>query len=270
MAIENWAPPILPTRALVEEVVKLIRAGDRAVAIYCEDRVERASSFVDMIRDPNFASELGLLVPLICSANRASSNGTIAANILLAAIEAFLNRHDSSQEEGASSHTIFTFPAYTKTDDQTRDRLHLRSRMHDYIHKETKVVTKIAWYFEFGGDVRDKFYDVVASAPANSTFVIDGIDEIYPAEEGDAPILPASVLPTNINLIVGVGSVEAKEKAEKLGFKIIDINELLEHEIDSFILRFLAKRLIPLTQVRLYVVAASRRIAPRFSSDCLA
>ena len=29
-------------------------------------------------------------------------------------------------------------------------------------------------------------------------------------------------------------------------------------------------RLIPLTQVRLYVVAAWRRIAPRFSSDCLA
>jgi hypothetical protein len=30
------------------------------------------------------------------------------------------------------------------------------------------------------------------------------------------------------------------------------------------------KRLIPLTLVRLYVVAAWRRIAPRFSSDCLA
>jgi glycosyltransferase involved in cell wall biosynthesis len=33
---------------------------------------------------------------------------------------------------------------------------------------------------------------------------------------------------------------------------------------------FLDQRLIPLAQVRLYVVAAWRRIAPRFSSDCLA
>jgi hypothetical protein len=214
LLIQRWDKPILSSCHLQGELHRLKQQGTRRIAVYCDDPGERSAIFADLLRNGTLEAELGCVIAHLCSGSPIQANPNVIVNVLIAALW---------------DRRIMAFkpPGSAPVDER--------------IAKHLPHINDSPVFYEGAGYFKEKLLSVLSAAKDKDvTFVIDGLDQIPALEVGELPFTKDEI-PSDLRIIVGVGTRAARTKVEECGFQTIDMSSIRSTEVRPFVENFLAR-----------------------------